>query len=132
MISMACPRPTLGIEVPPAASVQRLVALLDDMTAEGDARAERAGRRARRTLQEMAPGYTRQPVLTLYRPAMANDACPLCTRWSCDGTNCPAGAAPAPTAAATVAAASGQCQHCGAWFEDWNGGTCDACRMAGR
>ncbi|MET8824175.1 hypothetical protein ABZX04_38470, partial [Streptomyces rochei] len=34
---------------------------------------ESAGR-ARRTLQEMAPGYERQPVLTLYRPVMADDA----------------------------------------------------------
>ncbi|OII61318.1 hypothetical protein BJP40_05970 [Streptomyces sp. CC53] len=48
-----------------------------------------AGRRARRTLQEMAPGYERQPVLLLHRPSMADDACPLCGRWSCQGSDCP-------------------------------------------
>ncbi|MFC7994327.1 hypothetical protein ACFUV2_34195 [Streptomyces pilosus] len=47
------------------------------------------GRRARRTLQEMVPDYTRQPVLTLHRPVMADDACPLCLRWNCTGSDCP-------------------------------------------
>jgi hypothetical protein len=44
--------------------------------------------RARRTLQEMVPGYERQPVLVLHRPEM-NDACPLCGRWSCTGKCAP-------------------------------------------
>ncbi len=26
-----------------------------------------------------------------------------------------------------VLAAAGQCGICGAWLDDWNGGTCDAC-----
>jgi hypothetical protein len=25
--------------------------------------------------------------------------------------------------------ASGQCSDCGGWFEDWNGGVCDACQL---
>ncbi|WP_243460420.1 hypothetical protein [Streptomyces sp. M54] len=48
-----------------------------------------AGRRARRTLQEMAPGYKRQPVLILHRPVMGQ--CPLCERWNCGGHDCPPG-----------------------------------------
>ncbi|MFJ9810730.1 hypothetical protein ACIRTB_21135 [Streptomyces sp. NPDC101158] len=134
MISMACTHPALSTEAPSRWSTRRLALLLDHMVAEGDARAEALGRHARRTLQEMAPGYTRQPVLTLHGPQMADDSCPLCTRWGCDGTNCPPGAAgPTPTNATTAphAAGGGQCQNCGTWFDDWNGGTCDACRMAG-
>ncbi|WP_333737271.1 hypothetical protein [Streptomyces sp. IBSBF 2806] len=30
-----------------------------------------------------------------------------------------------------VLAAGGQCSWCHAWFADWNGGVCDACRAAG-
>ncbi|MGJ5899417.1 hypothetical protein ACSCBZ_46880 [Streptomyces niveiscabiei] len=56
------------------------------------------GRRARRTLAEMAPGYERQPLLTLHRPVMADDACGLCGRWNCKGSDCPPGAVPAPAA----------------------------------
>lgn len=28
--------------------------------------------------------------------------------------------------------ASGQCSICAGWFDDWNGGICDACRNTGR
>ncbi|MFE7046671.1 hypothetical protein ACFU9X_47195 [Streptomyces atratus] len=75
--------------------------LVRHLVGDGDDRARTAGRRARRTLAEMAPGYVRQPVLVLYRPAM-NDACPLCTRWNCDPSNCPPSAAPAPALAAAA------------------------------
>ncbi|MFI0141906.1 hypothetical protein [Streptomyces luteogriseus] len=80
------------------AAHHQLGELLTRMVREGDARVA-PGREARRTLQEMAPGYERQPVLTLHRPVMANDECPLCGRWSCNGSDCPPGAAPAPTLA---------------------------------
>ncbi|MGW4855331.1 hypothetical protein ACWEPZ_29315 [Streptomyces sp. NPDC004288] len=116
MISMTRPLPAPGD--------RPTEQLLARMVAEGDARAERAGRTVRRTLQEMAPGYVRQPVLLLNRPAMRDDACAVCARWSCDGTNClPAAAAPS-----TVRAGAGQCSHCGAWFEDWDGGVCSGCQ----
>ncbi|WP_258308732.1 hypothetical protein [Streptomyces sp. NWU339] len=82
----------------PAAAHHRLEDLLARRVREADARIP-SGRRARRTLQEMAPGYQRQPVLTLHRPVMAEDACPLCGRWSCTGGDCPPGAAPAPATA---------------------------------
>ncbi|MET7563734.1 hypothetical protein ABZS95_26570 [Streptomyces sp. NPDC005479] len=56
------------------------------LVADGDDRARAAGRRARRTLDEMAPGYTRQPVLHLTRSLnfrAADDACVLCGYWTC-------------------------------------------------
>ncbi|MFB9558667.1 hypothetical protein [Streptomyces roseoviridis] len=59
-------------------------------------------RPARRTLAEMAPGFERQPVLTLFRPQFSNDErCIFCEKWLCPG-NC-GGFAPAPAAAAGVA-----------------------------
>ncbi|MEU0703379.1 hypothetical protein ACWFQ7_29300 [Streptomyces bacillaris] len=79
--------------------------LVRQLVADGDRRARRAGRQAPRTLQEMAPGLDRQPVLRMVdRPlvftptsskarAGADDACVLCGRWLCGG-NC---FAPAPT-----------------------------------
>ncbi|WP_237554366.1 hypothetical protein [Streptomyces sp. SID724] len=42
--------------------------LVQQLVAEGDDRAAGAGRRARRTLAEMAPDQSRQPVLRLTRP----------------------------------------------------------------
>ncbi|MFH9125356.1 WhiB family transcriptional regulator [Streptomyces globisporus] len=72
------------------------------LTDDGDRRARAAGRHARRTYAEMAPGQTRQPVLRMTRPLTftpsvsslgADDACVLCGRWLCGG-NC---FAPAPT-----------------------------------
>lgn len=86
---------------PPAAAHHRLGELLARIVREADARIP-DDRRARRTLQEMAPGFERQPVLTLHRPVMADDACPLCGRWLCDPSNCP----PASVAPAAVAGTS--------------------------
>ncbi|MGW6469475.1 hypothetical protein [Streptomyces rubiginosohelvolus] len=72
------------------------------LTDDGDSRARAAGRHARRTYAEMAPGQTRQPVLQMTRPLTftpsvssksADDACVLCGSWLCTG-NC---FAPAPT-----------------------------------
>ncbi|RPK78174.1 hypothetical protein EES46_34310 [Streptomyces sp. ADI98-10] len=63
--------------------------LVEQLVAEGDYRAAVAGRRARRALQEVAPGYVRQPVLILHRPTMGQ--CPLCERWNCGGHDCPPG-----------------------------------------
>ncbi|MFI5905237.1 hypothetical protein [Streptomyces cyaneofuscatus] len=76
--------------------------LVGRLVADGDRRAATAGRRARRTLAEMAPGQTRQPLLRMTRQltfaptaakAGADDACVLCGWWKC---RC-GGAAPAPT-----------------------------------
>ncbi|MER8233197.1 hypothetical protein [Streptomyces sp. NPDC094049] len=61
--------------------------LVRHLVADGDHRALRSGRRARRTLAETAPGYTRQPVLTLHRPRMA-ESCPLCAQSPC-AEGCP-------------------------------------------
>ncbi|MGC5543682.1 hypothetical protein ACPYPE_23715 [Streptomyces griseus] len=61
--------------------------LVEQLVAEGDDRAAVAGRRARRTLQEMLPGYVRQPMLILHRPVMGQ--CPLCERYNCPGHDCP-------------------------------------------
>ncbi|MFH9016104.1 hypothetical protein ACH4C6_32585 [Streptomyces sp. NPDC017943] len=98
-------------------ALRQLGVLVDRMVREADALVPE-GRRARRTLQEMAPGFERQPVLTLYRPVMADDACPLCGRWSCSGSDCPPGAAPAPAASVPVVTGGGgwQCSRCGGWF----------------
>ncbi|MFJ9195700.1 hypothetical protein [Streptomyces globisporus] len=70
--------------------------LVQQLVDDGDTRAAGAGRRARRTLAEMAPGQTRQPVLLMapqltFVPtaarAGADDACVLCGSWLCGG-NC--------------------------------------------
>ncbi|MEV7715401.1 MULTISPECIES: hypothetical protein [unclassified Streptomyces] len=82
--------------------------LVRQLVADGDYRARSAGRHARRTLAEMAPGYVRQPVLVLTRPLPmlgANDACGICGRWNCDPSNCPPGFASAPASAASARAA---------------------------
>ncbi|TXR91742.1 hypothetical protein EAO73_35750 [Streptomyces sp. col6] len=71
--------------------------LIGDLVLDGDTRARAAGRRARRTLDEMQPGYDRQPILQLVRPLTfrsADDACGLCGYWTC---RC-GGVAPAPAA----------------------------------
>ncbi|WP_237694333.1 hypothetical protein [Streptomyces sp. SID2563] len=82
--------------------------VVDHLVFDGDARARAAGRRARRTLAEMQPGYQRQPVLQLVRRPLtfrsADDACGVCHRWNCDPNNCPpAGVVPAPALAASTA-----------------------------
>ncbi|MEV7841936.1 hypothetical protein ACFY7N_31070 [Streptomyces albidoflavus] len=91
----------------PAVALGRLVRRV---VRETDARIP-GDRRARRTLQDMAPGYDRQPVLTLHRPAMREDACVLCGRWGCTGHDCP----PAGTSRRTDTppAPSGGCGLCG-------------------
>ncbi|MEV7899623.1 hypothetical protein [Streptomyces cyaneofuscatus] len=65
--------------------------LVGRLVVDGDRRAVIAGRRARRTFAEMAPGQTRQPVLLLTRPmtftptpTAAPEAGAPCT--SCGGT----------------------------------------------
>ncbi|WFB88355.1 MULTISPECIES: hypothetical protein [Streptomyces] len=126
----------------PSATVaadRQLGDLLARMAREADSRVP-IERRARRTLQEMVPGYERQPVLVLHRPVMGDGWCPLCESYSCDPSNCPPSVAPAPT---PVTASGGwQCDRCGGWFgavpapqsgargmvpapTAW---TCDACR----
>ncbi|MCZ4098018.1 hypothetical protein O3W51_17305 [Streptomyces sp. H39-C1] len=59
--------------------------LIRDLVADGNSRAASAGRRARRTLDEMAPGTTVPALLVLGRSAAANanDACVLCGFWTC-------------------------------------------------
>ncbi|MEU9061720.1 hypothetical protein AB0D13_23375 [Streptomyces sp. NPDC048430] len=103
--------------------------LVDHLVVDGDTRARSAGRHARRTLAEMAPGYKRQPVLLLTRPLdyrPSNGQCPLCDRWNCGGSDCPLSAAPAP------AENSGQlqCDRCQGWF-GYTGWTCSACQALG-
>lgn len=76
--------------------------LVRHMVADGDQRAVLAGRRTRRTLAQMSPGYTRQPILRLTRPLTFRgaDACVLCGRWNCKGdcyAPAPAGASCAGT-----------------------------------
>ncbi|MEU9496835.1 hypothetical protein AB0D56_32615 [Streptomyces sp. NPDC048209] len=94
--------------------------LVHRLAVDGDARARSAGRQARRTLAEMAPGYQRQPVLLLTRPLTfrsADDACPLCGYWTC---RC-GGVAPAPECNGTL-----QCDQCGGRF-GYTGPTCWTC-----
>ncbi|MEV4044250.1 hypothetical protein [Streptomyces sp. NPDC049744] len=117
-------------------ALRQLGDLLARMAREADSSVPTT-RRARRTLQEMLPGYERQPVLTLHRPVMADDACPLCGRWNCDPSTCPpSGVAPAPAPA--TPRSSMQCDRCGGVFgaapmpmgtpTAW---TCDACQALG-
>ncbi|PRH79655.1 hypothetical protein C6N75_08460 [Streptomyces solincola] len=127
---------------------QQLHQLVAGLVAEGDQRAAATGRRVRRSLQEMAPGHARQPVLTLSRPAFApslprparpeqgaEDACPICSYWRCRCVRShvrAAGSDPAPVPYAAAQSGSGQCSVCRMRFPDWNGGVCDACRATGR
>ncbi|WP_326701874.1 hypothetical protein OG909_32750 (plasmid) [Streptomyces sp. NBC_01754] len=90
--------------------------LVDRLVDDGDARAQAAGRRARRTLAEMAPGYTRQPILHLTRPPAfrsEDDRCPLCECWRC---RCGSGVAPVPTDHPCAARnPEYACGICGGW-----------------
>jgi hypothetical protein len=95
----------------PASTHRQLGDLLARMVRESDARILEE-RRVRRTLQEMAPGYECQPVLTLHRPVMADDACPLCGRWSCNGSDCP----PSSLAPTSAPDSGMQCDVCGGTF----------------
>ncbi|MZE55028.1 hypothetical protein GTY86_27875 [Streptomyces sp. SID5770] len=83
MASMS--RPHSPTQHHPDPAVHQLGRLLDRMRVAGDIRAVLNGRQARRTLQEMAPGYERQPILRLTPAprAGAEDACPICSYWRC-------------------------------------------------
>ncbi|MFJ3164228.1 hypothetical protein [Streptomyces kanasensis] len=83
-----------GLEPDDDAVFHRLVRHL---VADGDRRARHAGRRARRTLAEMAPGSSRARLLSAGRPVAAEDACPICGYWRCRCVR--AGLAPAATGA---------------------------------
>ncbi|MGW1988375.1 hypothetical protein ACWCPJ_39075 [Streptomyces collinus] len=82
-----------------------------------------AHRRAPRTVAEM-----RARLADLYEDEQ--DACGVCGFWKCccaearTFTPAPTDAVPAPA----PVSGGGQCDVCGGWFEDWPGGTCDACR----
>ncbi|MFE4258213.1 hypothetical protein [Streptomyces sp. NPDC056883] len=62
------------------------------------------GRRARRTLAEMAPGYVRPPLLSFTTLSFraADDACGLCGFWTCHCGQNAAAPAPSPSATGTV------------------------------
>ncbi|MFF7365440.1 hypothetical protein [Streptomyces sp. NPDC008125] len=93
--------------------------LVQELVDDGDARARSAGRRGRRTLAEMMPGYQRQPVLRLTRPLPmrgAEEACGVCNNWTC---TCPPWIPPADVhrAARNPEYACGTCSgwHSGPW-----------------
>lgn len=67
----------------PDAAQRALGELIVRMADEADAQIPADRPRARRTLQQMMPGFERQPVLVLHRPRMADDACVLCGYWTC-------------------------------------------------
>ncbi|HEY9327063.1 MAG TPA: hypothetical protein VIS09_02290 [Streptomyces sp.] len=102
------------------------------LVVEGDDRARSAGRQARRTLAEMAPGYERQPVLVLTRQLAfrsADDACPLCGYWTCRCGSAAHEPGLLPATQNTL-----QCDQCGGRFSFFpaTGWTCDACKAIGR
>lgn len=77
--------------------------LVRHLVADGDRRAQQAGHRARRTLDEMAPGYNRPPLLAFAQPLKAgNDACGICGFWRC---RCGGSVAPAATASSVMVVA---------------------------
>ncbi|MFI1067036.1 hypothetical protein ACH4TC_34760 [Streptomyces spororaveus] len=84
-----------GYERDETDSLHRLGTLLLAMAERDDARIPE-GRRARRTLAEMAPGYVRPPLLSFNVPfRAADDACVLCGFWTCRcGQNATVPAAP--------------------------------------
>ncbi|MFB7852797.1 hypothetical protein ACFC34_38090 [Streptomyces sp. NPDC056053] len=57
--------------------------LVDRLVVDGDDRARTAGRRARRTLDEMDPGHTLQPILRMTRADIVFKASRACS--SCHG-----------------------------------------------
>ncbi|WP_158679399.1 hypothetical protein [Streptomyces sp. Tu 6176] len=90
-----------------------------------------AHRRVPRTAAEMRARLAER---TAQMVTMRDDACPLCLRWSCNGTDCPpSSAAPAPMQPTAGPGDSGwgQCSDCGQWFPDFNGGRCSACVALG-
>ncbi|MFD8573424.1 hypothetical protein [Streptomyces sp. NPDC059639] len=128
---MARPTTCTTQTICPPDAVVKMNDLVQRMVREADTRVP-AERKVRRTLQEMAPGYERQPVLTLHRPTMADDACPLCGKWNCDPATCPPSAAVTP--APVEAGPRLQCAVCGGEFGVAPGQSltvtawmCDAC-----
>ncbi|MFB7982978.1 hypothetical protein [Streptomyces vinaceus] len=72
-----------GYERDETDSLHQLGTMLLTMAERDDARIPE-GRRARRTLAEMAPGYVRPPLLSFNVPVRsADDACVLCGFWTC-------------------------------------------------
>ncbi|MFJ7209497.1 hypothetical protein ACIQWR_38950 [Streptomyces sp. NPDC098789] len=72
-----------GYERDETDSLHQVGTLLLTMAERDDARIP-DGRRARRTLAEMAPGYVRPPLLVFNVPVRAaDDACGLCGWWTC-------------------------------------------------
>ncbi|MET9568487.1 hypothetical protein ABZY34_04965 [Streptomyces virginiae] len=87
-----------GYERDETDSLHQVGTLLRTMAERDDTRIPE-GRRARRTLAEMAPGYVRPPLLSFNVPVRAaDDACVLCGFWTC---RCGNAAAPAPPPSAT-------------------------------
>jgi hypothetical protein len=62
-------------------------------------------------------------------PYFDDDVCGIGGCWTCRRLS---GTAPAVHAVQAPSGASGQCSACGGWFDDWNGGICDACKVVGR
>ncbi|MDJ1645155.1 hypothetical protein [Streptomyces pakalii] len=103
-VTGTCPVCKLIFEACRCTGFDRHHRLVQQLVDDGDQRAATAGRQVPRTVQEMAPGLERQPVLRLVDQPLvflptaaarsgADDACVLCGRWLCGG-NC---FAPAPT-----------------------------------
>ncbi|MFB7260638.1 hypothetical protein ACFCXH_00485 [Streptomyces nojiriensis] len=90
-----------GYERDETDSLHQVGTLLLTMAERDDARIPE-GRRARRTLAEMAPGYVRPPLLRFNVPIRAaDDACVLCGWWTCRCGQNVAIPAPAPSATGT-------------------------------
>ncbi|MFF4393284.1 hypothetical protein ACFY0G_42210 [Streptomyces sp. NPDC001552] len=91
-----------GYERDETDSLHQLGTLLLTMAERHDARIPE-GRRARRTLAEMAPGYIRPPLLSFNVPVgAADDACGLCGFWTCRCGQNAAVPAPPPSTTGTV------------------------------
>ncbi|MGW7318310.1 hypothetical protein [Streptomyces sp. NPDC054865] len=90
-----------GYERDETDSLHQVGTLLLTMAEQDDTRIPE-GRKARRSLAEMAPGYTRPPVLRFNDLSFraTDDACGLCGCWTC---RCPtAGVASTPGATGAV------------------------------
>lgn len=95
----------------PADAVQATYDLALRIAREADAGIPQ-NRRARRTLQEMAPGYERQPLLTLHRPPVL-PASPTGNGMQCDICGGVFAAAPARPAGPVTAWTCSACQSLG-------------------
>ncbi|MFJ9551767.1 hypothetical protein [Streptomyces erythrochromogenes] len=91
-----------GYERDETDSLHQVGTLLLTMAERDDARIP-GGRRARRTLAEMAPGYVRPPLMSFNVPfRAADDACVLCGFWTCRCGQSAAVLASPPSATGTV------------------------------